>query len=386
MVFQKTETPVSLALWLIPAAMLCLVIYIFVNALSAPRLAVACAPQLASGDFPRTLTESSGKKVLIASRPMRIIPANSGMADIAVALVEPSRIAAVSSTVDEFAADRAYFAAHPEIVRFVGYKAEVVLALKPDLVLVSWQNPATTALLEEHGIAVLNFEMFRTFAGIRASILSVGNAVGEDEKAAKLAEEFDRKLAEIETKIAGRTRPRVLSYSNYGSGGYVVGAGESQDEVMRRAGAINAAADAGLKGHLTISFEQIMKLDPDWIVVVGNDGLKSPQAQLMLNEPSLAQLSAVRNRRIAVVPDDIYSSISQYVVKAVEILAKQIHKEGFVERQTRNTERRSNTEVWSNAERWSRHSCLLESGLIGQTGMSAPPQKMSAPPLAMGNP
>jgi len=257
------------------------------------------------------------------------VAADAGGADVLAALVEPERIVAVPGTVGDFAGATQFYEQHPEIKRFERYDAEALLSLKPDLVLASSiHNPNTIQILSDARIPVMLYDTFRSFGGIRVWMLAVGRAVGEDVKAEALVSLFDARLNAVEKAVAGRQAPRVLCYSNFGHG-FAVGSGESQDEIIRRAGGTNAAAEMKLVGHVNFTFEQMLKLNPDVLVVSGDNGLDSPQVKILLNEPSLAGLSAIKQRRIAVVPDRYYVSISQYVVEAVEILARQLHPDAF---------------------------------------------------------
>ncbi|HYG74794.1 MAG TPA: ABC transporter substrate-binding protein [Planctomycetota bacterium] len=312
-------------LWLAPLFLLGILGYVGYLGLNADARPAPAVPNSSSSDYPLTVTEADGRKVVIPRKPMRIIATNAGMADILSVLIPPERIAAVPDTVDGFAGNTKYFAEHKEIKRFGKYQAEPLLALKPDLILSnSFQDSTTTDILEKNGIPVLRFEYYKTMNSIRESVLIVGKAVGENEKARQLVENFDARIAAVKIAVAGRPRPRVLSYSNYGQG-YAVGVGESQDEIITIAGAVNAAAEMNLKGHVHFTFEQMLKLNPDWLIVSGEQGLNSPQIKILMNEPTLAQLPALKNNKVAVIPDNVYSSISHYVVDAIELLAKQLH-------------------------------------------------------------
>jgi iron complex transport system substrate-binding protein len=324
-------SPFNTALWLVPLALAVLIGALVIAALKMPAAASQTQPKNTedmSSAFPLTV-ELHKRKVVVPARPMRIIAANAGLADIVSALVSPERIAGVPTTVDGFAGAQEFFDTHREITRFEKFQAETILSLKPDLVLVSiFQEASTIDVLEQQGIPVLMFEYYKTFGGIRNSFKMIGQAVGEDEKAAALIADFDARLSAVEKAIAGRKRPRALAYSKYDLG-YAVGAGESQDELLRRAGASNATAEINLTGHVGFTTEQILTVQPDWFVVSGEEGLQSSQVQILLIDRSLAELPAIRERRIAVVPDRFFSSISQYVVNAVEILARHLHPDAF---------------------------------------------------------
>ncbi|HEY3324918.1 MAG TPA: ABC transporter substrate-binding protein [Planctomycetota bacterium] len=327
---KGTHSGIHALIWLVPVALLGLVGYVTLAALKAEHRAAPTAPVVGTAAaYPMTITESDGRKVVIAARPARIVPCNAGLADILSALVTPGRLIALPATADGYGGATEFYAAHKEIQRFEKFQAETILALKPDLVVASsFQEAATIDVLQGQGVPVLRCESYTTFTGIRASMEALGHILGEEKKGKALTESFDRRLAAIEKALAGRAKVRCLAYSNFGQG-FVIGSGESQDEVMRGAGAINAASELNLTGHVHFSFEQILKLRPDCIIVTGDKGMESPQVAVLLNEPSLSELPAIKQRRIAVVPDRYYTSIAQYVVDGVEILARQLHPDAF---------------------------------------------------------
>lgn len=322
---SQRRSIIGAVLWLVPLALVGVLGYVVFSAFSGERRREPVAPVAIPGDFPRTIIEDSGAKVVIPAKPVRIIPGDAGMADILSVLVAPRCMAALPVWVDEYGGATEFYLKNKDIVRFQKYVAEPLLSLKPDLLLTdSFQEAGTTGILKEHGVPVLKFERMRTFEGIRASIMAIGAATGEDAKAEALVAAFDKRLKAVEDATAKSSRPRTLCYSNFGDG-YAVGTGESQDEIIRRAGGVNAAAEMNLVGHVRFKIEQMLKLNPDWIVVAGDKGMESEQVKNLLNQPALAELPAIKLRHIAVVPDRFFSSISQYVVDAVEIVAKQIH-------------------------------------------------------------
>ena len=324
----------SSLLWLLPLALLGLVVYVSFSALRAdPRgpekPPVVVQPNSGEAAYPRKIVESNGHEVIVKSRPLRIVPSDCGPADMLAAVVDPKMIAALPDTVDTFGGASDFYKNNPQIPRFQKFDTETVLSYKPDMVIfTTYRDPAIASYFESRGITVVRFENFRTFDGIRGSFAAIGHAVGEDEKTKIATDAFDSRLKAIEAAYSGRTKPRVISYSNYGSG-FAVGTGESEDEVLRRAGAINIASELNLAGHVNFSFEQMLKANPDWIVTFGDQGLDSQQARFLLTEPTLANLDAIKQKHIAVIPDKYYSSISQYILDATEILAKQLHADAF---------------------------------------------------------
>ncbi|MEX1023903.1 MAG: ABC transporter substrate-binding protein [Planctomycetota bacterium] len=117
--------------------------------------------------------------------------------------------------------------------------------------------------------------------------------------------------------------PRALIYSNYGGGGTTPGAGTTYDLLLRLAGAVNVAAEAGLTGHVPLDHERLLALDPP-ILVVGaalDEPTRSLSQEHLAATPDLASLRALVEGRLILVPADLLHTTSHELVTAAEYLA-----------------------------------------------------------------
>lgn len=284
-------------------------------------------PPLSAPGFPKTLKPPGGKEVTIPALPVRIVASNCGAADILSGLIDTSRLAAVPDQVENYAADPAFWKGHASIPRFEKFHAERILGYRPDLVISSaFQDGGPAAAIEQQRVPILYLKDFESLDEIRSTIAIIGEAVGAQVEATKMIDDFDERLKKVDARLAGVKPVAVVEYSNFGTG-YTVGSGVCQDNILTRAGGVNIAAAQGMKGNVPLTFEQLLRMDPEYIVVTGDTGLESPQAKLILNEPVLKELRAVKNRHIAVVPTRYFDALSQYAVNAVEIIAGQLHPE-----------------------------------------------------------
>ena len=259
--------------------------------------------------------------------PMRIVAANTGAADILSEMIDPKRLAAVPAQVEDYASDPVFWKNHADIPHFEKFHAESILGFRPDLVISSaFQDGATASAIEQQHVPILFLKDFESLDGIRSSIENVGRAVNAQTEAKKMVAKFDAELAAVATTLKRSPPVGVIVYSNFGTG-YTVGSGVCQDDILTRAGGKNLAAEHGMKGNAPITFEQLLRMDPEFILVTGDDGLNSPQAKLLLNEPALKELRAVKNRKIAVVHQRWFDALSQYAVFAVKEIAEQLHPE-----------------------------------------------------------
>ncbi len=280
-----------------------------------------------SQGFPKTLPLPDNKSIIIPTYPIRIVAANTGAADILAELIDIKRFAAVPVQVEEYAADPDFWKRNPSIPRFEKFHAERILGYRPDLVISSaFQDSTAAAAIEQQHVPILHLNDFESLDGVRSAITIVGDAVGCSDAAKRMLATFDSDLKKVADSLAGKKPVTVIIYSNYGSG-YTAGSGVCQDDMIQRAGGVNLAAQNGIKGHASLTFEQLLRMDPDFILVGGEAGLNSPQVKLLMSEPILKELRAVKNRHIVVVPSRYIYALSQYSVRAVEEIARQLHPE-----------------------------------------------------------
>lgn len=284
--------------------------------------------------FPRTVTEADGKAVLIPSRPRRIVSTTLGGDHILLSLLPTQRILALT----HFAANPAYSFALEKASAFpperlvvgVSGSAERMLTWRPDLALIArYADPSTVAHLRDGGIPVVVLHSFHSLQDVRRNILLIGRAVGEEDKALRLIEEMDQRIGAVARKVAGRPRVRVMTYALIGGRAVTEGAGTSFEAIISAAGGENVAAtEGGLVGSVTLSMEKFLSLDPDVIVMPGSRQ-KSPHLEDLLARPGAEGLKAVRSRRVVVVEERYFYTVSHYVAESVELFARLLHPEAF---------------------------------------------------------
>jgi iron complex transport system substrate-binding protein len=244
------------------------------------------------------------------------------LVDLVTALVPPERIAALPRQALAFSGLRD--ASSPYLARpqFEVYTAEPLLALQPDLVVADrWQAADTGQRLREAGIAVLEVGRMERLSEVRATLRLLADATDTQAACDALLADMDARLAALAASAPRRAGLRALAYTNGGTGGWVAGGGTTADEWITLAGLANAAADK--RSHVRFTFEELLLLDPDVIVVssqqgAGGDGGTSA---LLRGEPALASLRAVRQDFIVPMPAWLYDTISQHIVTAAEVLA-----------------------------------------------------------------
>ncbi|MBI2384536.1 MAG: ABC transporter substrate-binding protein [Elusimicrobia bacterium] len=280
----------------------------------------------ASG-FPRTIQSGTDPAITLAAPPRRIVSVVLAVDHILSALVDKSRIQAVTQLAED-----PYSSHIVEWAKIIPHKltvnAEQIIACAPDLVFVArYTHAETVKLLQDAGLPILRLENYSSIRDIQANIIRVGEAVGAEEKAQKLVGHMDERLALVEKKIAkAASRPKVIHYIPKG---FTSGTGTTLDEVIVRAGGINVAAEAGQTGFRKISMESLIALDPEVILISVYKPGKIDLAAQLYADPALRTIRAIRDHRVYSLPGRDIGAVDQFIVDGVEETARVLHPELF---------------------------------------------------------
>ncbi len=305
----------------------CLLLALLLSACGNEAPTAAQSAESTSAVPTRELTLPDGSSVRLPVTPMRIIPASAGLVDLLTALVPAGRIAALPRQALSFSGLRDPASPYLARPQFEVYSAEPLLAMRPDLVIAdSWQSADTGARLREAGVPVIEVGRVERLSQVRQALRLLARATSTQAAGEALIADLDARLAVLAKSAPRRAGLRALAYTNGGTGGWAAGAGTTADEWITLAGLTNAVAEAGRLSHVRFSFEELLLLDPDLIIVSAPEdtGKAGVTADLLRSEPALAGLAAVRDDRIVLMPAWLYDTISQHIVTAAEVLVSRV--------------------------------------------------------------
>jgi iron complex transport system substrate-binding protein len=153
----------------------------------------------------------------------------------------------------------------PRVGGFVDPSVEAVIALRADLVLVQPGpgNQRPVEKMAELGVPVLMLPL-QSVQDVLAALRAVGGALGRSKEAEGVVSRIEATRARIREAAKQRPSPRVLLV--YGFEPLVVaGPGSFADELLRDAGGVNVAADAG-SAYPVYSEERAVRARPDVVV------------------------------------------------------------------------------------------------------------------------
>ena len=143
--------------------------------------------------------------------------------------------------------------------------AEEVIARRPDLVVTSSFTPmATRAAYARAGLKVLTLDSPTSVAASEAQVMQLADALNLHARGIAMVRRIQIALARAAPAPGDSARPSALLYL---SGNLVSGGGTLLDELLRRTGFRDAAADYGLQHTGNLPLETIIDAPPDVILM-----------------------------------------------------------------------------------------------------------------------
>jgi iron complex transport system substrate-binding protein len=269
----------------------------------------------------REVTDEAGRQVRVPARPQRIITLAPNLTEIVYAVGAGDRLVGDTTFCD-------YPPAAKQIAKVgdtMQPNIERIIALKPDLVLVSTasQLETFTKQLDERGIAVFVTDP-HDLEAVFNSIKTIGDLLGQKEQAEKLVSDLRTRAAAIEEAV--KSRPVVtVFYQVSPSPLWTAGKKSWVTDLIRRAGGRSVTSD--VEGEwLRYSDEAAMASHPDAIIMATSDsmnGEKMEVAQALQNSP------AALNKRVYGIKGDYLSRPGPRLVDGLEQMARVLHPEAF---------------------------------------------------------
>ncbi|MBP1625568.1 MAG: periplasmic binding protein [Holophagaceae bacterium] len=261
---------------------------------------------------------------LLWGRPLRVVSHTVGTDDLLLAVADPGQIAALS----HLSRDPKFSVHAKENQRFPVIRdseAESILRYKPDLVLVTnYSRPEVVELLKRSGIKLMLFDRFESLEDAYANLRRLGQTMGHPERAEAIIQQTRTRVAELERRLAGVKPRRVMSAAVYP---FVAGADTTFHDICLHAGAINVAAEAGLRGHQPIPTEQVLRWNPE--VLVGPKDEEKDLASILRQTPPYKYLPALKYGNLILIPGALLASTTHTRVDAYEWMARALHPERF---------------------------------------------------------
>ena len=259
--------------------------------------------------YPLTLTDMAGRTVTIPSEPQKIVSGYYISSSACVALGLKARMVGVEDKSDK---RPIYKLAAPELIDKVNvgsakaFDLEACVAAEPDLVILPQQRRDTADTLAEMGVPAL-VVVPESHEQILEMFALIGQAANVKAAAQALSSYYTGKLEAVEAMtqgIAQDARPVVYMA---GTSGYLRTSPKDmyQSSLISAAGGVNAGDGIEGSNWVDISYEQLLSMDPEVIVIPTNNFATSAPdytAADVLADPQLSGVRAVKSGAVYEMP------------------------------------------------------------------------------------
>ena len=297
--------------------------------LFAVLLTVSCGkpPSQRSGDGEEySVTDAQGTTVQIPHKPKRILSLAIYTDEILLGVVPTNRLVAINRFLDAPKESVVVEKAKRVPEKVGNPTTEQIMGWRPDLVIANgWTAAEQLEALRALGLPVVVVGRGDSYEDIRACIRLIADSVGEPERGTKVLARMEETLQDISARVGripAEARKTVVLLSVMTSYG---GIGSAFDDMCSRAGVVNGAAAVGLKNGQPLTKELIVKSNPDILLLPNYDDKGSFDTEAFirdyLDDPALASVKAIQNRRLAYRRESYIYNGSQDFVFGVQELA-----------------------------------------------------------------
>ena len=214
----------------------------------------------------------------------------------------------------------------PEVTSGGETNVEEILALGPQAVIMPTmaQTQEQVAALENAGVAVIVTNA-ADIAGVYEAVTLIGAVVGREERAAEVVAEMQAAFDAVAAQAGGTGKTVYFEISPLAYGLWTAGSGTFMNELAALCGLTNVFGD--LAGWQSVSSEQVIALNPDFIVTTTNypvDGM-DPLEEIAARE-GWESVSAVANGDIVIADNNVMTRPSPRLVEAAQFLLELVRE------------------------------------------------------------
>jgi iron complex transport system substrate-binding protein len=267
-------------------------------------------------------TDEAGRQIEVPAQVRRIVTLSPDLTETIYALGLEDRLVGDTSYCDTPAAAKQ----KPHIGQPLNPSLEAIVALQPDLVLASTSinRRETVDALAKLGIAVYASNP-RTVREVLASIARMAQVMGADAQGNALVARLQARLDKLQARLGDLPLIHVL-FVVWEEPLISIGQNTFIADALRWAGAESIVTSH--QNWPQISLEEVVRLQPDYIVFTANHGGDRKKLDDIRSRPAWRSLRAVEFGHVIVATDEI-ARPSSGLVDAIEQLARQLHPEVF---------------------------------------------------------
>lgn len=268
------------------------------------------------------MVDGTSETVILDHKAERIVAVGPNAADLASELAGDSVVASTAAP----------YQSSNGVKQRVALDVKAIAALKPDIVIVEDDDGTTDLVrpLREAGIKVALLRAPKTVKEVEDQTRSVGQLLGRADKAESLITTMMNYIRDTESlRFARRDDPKktVAVYNENG----LYGAPDTLiQDMLKYINVDNAATKAGVKWSYMGKKDDLIKVDPDVIIVPADVKAPGFNRDAVLNsyynDPALKNVKAIKNKKVVIISNEAMIAKTYHIGRGIYNMAQFVYE------------------------------------------------------------
>ena len=268
------------------------------------------------------MVDGTSETVILDHKAERIVAVGPNAADLASELAGDSVVASTAAP----------YQSSNGVKQRVALDVKAIAALKPDIVIVEDDDGTTDLVrpLREAGIKVALLRAPKTVKEVEDQTRNVGQLLGRADKAESLITTMMNYIRDTESlRFARRDAPKktVAVYNENG----LYGAPDTLiQDMLKYVNVDNAATKAGVKWSYMGKKDDLIKVDPDVIIVPADVKAPGFNRDAVLNsyynDPALKNVKAIKNKKVVIISNEAMMAKTYHIGRGIYNMAQFVYE------------------------------------------------------------
>ena len=268
------------------------------------------------------MVDGTSETVILDHKAERIVAVGPNAADLASELAGDSVVASTAAP----------YQSSNGVKQRVALDVKAIAALKPDIVIVEDDDGTTDLVrpLREAGIKVALLRAPKTVKEVEDQTRNVGQLLGRADKAESLITTMMNYIRDTESlRFARRDDPKktVAVYNENG----LYGAPDTLiQDMLKYVNVENAATKAGVKWSYMGKKDDLIKVDPDVIIVPTDVKAAGFNRDAVLNsyynDPALKNVKAIKNKKVVIISNEAMMAKTYHIGRGIYNMAQFVYE------------------------------------------------------------
>lgn len=268
------------------------------------------------------MVDGTSETVILDHKAERIVAVGPNAADLASELAGDSVVASTAAP----------YQSSNGVKQRVALDVKAIAALKPDIVIVEDDDGTTDLVrpLREAGIKVALLRAPKTVKEVEDQTRNVGQLLGRADKAESLITTMMNYIRDTESlRFARRDDPKktVAVYNENG----LYGAPDTLiQDMLKYVNVENAATKVGVKWSYMGKKDDLIKVDPDVIIVPADVKAQGFNRDAVLNsyynDPALKNVKAIKNKKVVIISNEAMIAKTYHIGRGIYNMAQFVYE------------------------------------------------------------